>query len=120
GELGAQTIDTCLRHPAQARAALKHFDHQSRVGPKAFSWFIYRVTNPIMRDFFMGPRNIFRVKEALLSTLAGDVYGGAPIGRSMLAFKTLYLIANLTQPRRAFNAWRKRRFNIRPADEAAL
>ncbi len=120
GELGAQTIDTCLRQPAQARAALRRFDRHSRHGPKAFSWFIYRVTNPIMRDFFMGPRNIFRVKEALLSTLAGDVYGGAPIGRSMLAFKALYLLANLTQPRRAFNAWRKRRVNIRPADETAL
>jgi hypothetical protein len=73
-----------------------------------------------MRDFFMGPRNIFRVKEALLSTLAGDVYGGAPIGRSMLAFKVLYFAANLFQPRRAFAAWRQRRHNIRPADEAAL
>jgi flavin-dependent dehydrogenase len=120
GELGAQTIDTCLRHPKKARAALRHFDRQSRRGPKAFSWFIYRVTNPIMRDFFMGPRNVFRVKEALLSTLAGDVYGGAPIGRSMLAFKALYFAANILQPRRAFAAWRKRRFNIRPADEAAL
>jgi flavin-dependent dehydrogenase len=120
GELGAQTIDTCLRHPKKARAALRHFDRQSRRGPKAFSWFIYRVTNPIMRDFFMGPRNVFRVKEALLSTLAGDVYGGAPIGRSMLAFKALYFVANILQPRRAFAAWRKRRNNIRPADEAAL
>ncbi|MBW0169193.1 MAG: NAD(P)/FAD-dependent oxidoreductase [Hydrogenophaga sp.] len=120
GELGAQTIDTCLRHPKKARAALRHFDRQSRRGPKAFSWFIYRVTNPIMRDFFMGPRNVFRVKEALLSTLAGDVYGGAPIGRSMLAFKALYFVANILQPRRAFAAWRKRRDNIRPADEAAL
>jgi flavin-dependent dehydrogenase len=120
GEIGAQTIDTCLRHPEQARAALKRFDRQSRHGPKAFSWFIYRVTNPIMRDFFMGPRNIFRVKEALLSTLAGDVYGGAPIGRSLLAFKALYFAANIVQPRRAFAAWRNRRANIRPVDDAAL
>jgi flavin-dependent dehydrogenase len=120
GELGAQTIDTCLREPARAAAALKRFDRHMRYGPKAFSWFIYRVTNPIMRDFFMAPRNIFRVKEALLSTLAGDVYGGAPIGRSMLAFKALYYAANITQPRRAFAAWRNRRVNIRPTDDAAL
>lgn len=120
GELGAQTIDTCLRHPEQARAALKRFDRQSRHGPRAFSWFIYRVTNPIMRDFFMGPRNIFRVKEALLSTLAGDVFGGAPIGRSLLAFKALYFAANVMQPRRAFAAWRNRRANIRPVDDPAL
>ncbi|WP_332744213.1 NAD(P)/FAD-dependent oxidoreductase [Hydrogenophaga sp.] len=120
GELGAQTIDTCLREPARAAAALKRFDRHMRDGPKAFSWFIYRVTNPIMRDFFMGPRNIFRVKEALLSTLAGDVYGGAPIARSLLAFKALYFAANIMQPRRAFAAWRNRRANIRPVDDAAL
>ncbi|MES2840650.1 MAG: NAD(P)/FAD-dependent oxidoreductase [Pseudomonadota bacterium] len=120
GELGAKTIDTCLREPARAAAALKRFDRHMRRGPQAFSWFIYRVTNPIMRDLFMGPRNIFRVKEALLSTLAGDVYGGAPIGRSLLAFKALYYAANIVQPRRAFAAWRNRRANIRPVDDAAL
>jgi flavin-dependent dehydrogenase len=120
GELGAQTIHTCLREPARAGAALKRFDRHMRDGPRAFSWFIYRVTNPIMRDFFMAPRNFFRVKEALLSTLAGDVYGGAPIGRAMLAFKALYYAANITQPRRAFAAWRNRRANIRPMDDAAL
>lgn len=120
GELGAKTIDTCLREPARAGAALKHFDRQMRHGPKAFSWFIYRVTNPIMRDFFMGPRNVFRVKEALLSVLAGDIFGNTPIGRSLLAFKALYYAANIAQPRRAFAAWRNRRANIRPVDDAAL
>ncbi len=70
-------------------------------GPKEFSWFIYRMTNPIMRDFFMGPKNLFRVKEALLSVLAGDIYGKTPIWRSIRIFKLLYYIANLIQPRRA-------------------
>ena len=59
----ADTVDTCLRHPQQAAAALKKFDRTMRVGPKAFSWFIYRVTNPTLRDMFMGPRNIFRVNR---------------------------------------------------------
>ncbi len=120
GELGAQTIDTCLREPKQARAALKRFDRQMRHGPREFSWFIYRVTNPVMRDFFMGPRNVFRVKEALLSMLAGDIYGRTPIWRSLMMFKLLYYTANLVQPRRAFAAWRRRRHNVRPADDAAL
>ncbi|WP_066269704.1 hypothetical protein [Hydrogenophaga palleronii] len=48
------------------------------------------------------------------------VIGGGPIGRSMFAVKTLYFLANITQPRRAFAAWHKRRANIRPADEATL
>ena len=26
-----------------------------RVGPRDYSWFIYRVTNPTIRDMFMHP-----------------------------------------------------------------
>ncbi|MBL8387113.1 MAG: tryptophan 7-halogenase [Hydrogenophaga sp.] len=118
--VGADTIDTCLRQPAQTGAALKRFDRVMRHGPKEFSWFIYRVTNPIMRDFLMGPRNVLRVKEAILSVLAGDVFGKTPIWRSILFFKGLYYFANITQPRRAFQAWQRRRFNIRKVDDPAV
>lgn len=118
--VGADTIDTCLREPQRAGAALKRFDRVMRHGPKEFSWFIYRVTNPIMRDFLMGPKNVFRVKEAILSVLAGDVFGKTPIWRSILVFKAMYYIANITQPRRAFMAWQRRRFNIRKVDDPAM
>lgn len=118
--VGAETIHTCLTHPAQRAAALKHFDRRMRHGPKEISWFIYRVTNPIMRDFFMQPKNVFRVKEALLSVLAGDVFGKTPIWRSIFIFKVLYYSANLMQPQRAFMAWKQRRFNIRKVDDPAM
>ena len=52
-------------------------------GPREFSWFIFRVTNPTMREFFMSPQNPFRVKEALMSLLAGDIYGKTPIWPSI-------------------------------------
>jgi len=120
GLIGAEAIDTCLRKPAEAAAALKRFDALMKHGPKEFSWFIYRVTNPIMRDFFMYPKNIFRVKEALLSVLAGDIFGKTPIWRSIGMFKLLYYIANIIQPRRAFIGWKRRRFNIRRVDDVAL
>ena len=120
GVIAAEAIDTCLKNSAQAAAALKRFDELMRHGPKEFSWFIYRVTNPIMRDFFMGPKNIFRVKEALLSVLAGDIFGTTPIWRSIRIFKALYYVANIVQPRRAFMGWKRRRFNIRKVDETVL
>ena len=103
--------------PARAAAALKKFDALMQHGPKEFSWFIYRVTNPIMRDFFMGPRNLFRTKEAVLSMLAGDIFGKTPIWSSIWAFKMLYYIANILQPKRAFMGWKRRKFNIRKVDE---
>ncbi len=120
GVIGAEAIDTCLRQPAKAAAALKRFDALMKHGPKEFSWFIYRVTNPIMRDFFMYPKNIFRVKEALLSVLAGDIFGKTPIWRSIFMFKVLYYIANIIQPKRAFMGWKRRNFNIRPVEVPAV
>jgi flavin-dependent dehydrogenase len=120
GFIAAKAIDTCLRKPAQAAAALKHFDAQMKHGPKQFSWFIYRVTNPIMRDFFMNPKNVFRVKEGLLSMLAGDIFGKTPIWRSIFMFKTLYYLANIFQPKRAYMGWKRRQFNIAPVDDAAM
>ena len=88
-----------------------------RIGPKAFSWFIYRVTNPTLRNMFMEPSNIFRVKEALLSVLAGDVYGKTPIHGPLLIFKGLYYTASLFNFRRTLKAWRMRKHNIRVVDE---
>jgi len=120
GVIGAETIDACLKNPAAAGAALKRFDRLMKRGPKEFSWFIYRVTNPIMRDFFMGPKNIFRVKEALLSVLAGDIFGKTPIWNSLRLFKLFYYTANVLQPRRAFRGWQRRRFNIRRVDDPAV
>ncbi len=119
GVVGAETVDTCLRRPQESAAALRRFDRVMRHGPRQFSWFIYRMTNPIMRDFFMYPKNVFRMQEALLSMLAGDIFGKTPIWRSIWMFKALYYTANVLQPRRAWAARQKRRWNIRPVDDTA-
>ena len=116
GFVGAQTVNTCLRDPARAASALAHFDRQVRRGPKAFSWVIYRVTNPTMRDMFMGPSNVLRVKEALLSMLAGDIFGRTPIGPSLLALKAIFYIGSALNWRRSLNAMRLRRANIREVE----
>ena len=118
GFVGAETVDTCLRQPAKARAAMVKFDRQVRLGPKKFSWFIYRVTNPTMRDMFMQPRNVWRVKEALLSMLAGDIFGKTPIWRSIVAFKTIFYIGSALNFRRSWKAMRLRKANIRVVDSA--
>ncbi|MEO6352089.1 MAG: NAD(P)/FAD-dependent oxidoreductase [Burkholderiaceae bacterium] len=117
--VGADAVDACLRRPAEAKAALKQFDASMRIGPKQFSWFIYRVTNPTMRDLFMGPANACRMEEALLSVLAGDIFGKTPIGPSLLAFKAIYYLISLANLKRTFAAWRTRKNNIRDVDAVA-
>jgi len=120
GFVGADTVDTCLSHPKQAAAALKKFDKAMKIGPKEFSWFIYRITNPALRDLFMGPSNIFHVKEAVLSVLAGDVFGPTNIHRPLRIFRVIYYIISLLNIRRTFKAWKMRKSNIRVVAEAII
>lgn len=110
---GAEAVDTALREPARTAQAMAAFDRVMKHGPKEFSWFIYRVTNPTMRDLFMAPSNKLRMEEALLSVLAGDIFGRTPIWRSLLAFKAIYYLMSLRHLPRSLAAWRKRRMNIR-------
>ena len=118
--VGADTVDTCLRHPNQAAQALKHFDRTIRAGPKIFAWFIYRVTNPTLRNLFMAPRNYFRAKEALLSVLAGDIFGKTPFRGPMLMFKGFYYTNSLLNWKRTLKAVKMRKHNIRDDSHAAL
>ncbi|HEY6922481.1 MAG TPA: hypothetical protein VI653_03350, partial [Steroidobacteraceae bacterium] len=76
------------------------------------------ITNPTMRDLFMGPRNLLRMKEALLGLLAGDIYGDTPIWGSLRAFKAVYYIGSLLNLRRSIAALRRRRVNIRPVESS--
>ncbi|WP_076997150.1 NAD(P)/FAD-dependent oxidoreductase [Variovorax sp. KK3] len=109
----AEVVATALDRPAQAAAARQRFERDMRKGPREFSWFIFRVTNPTMREFFMYPENPMRVKEALLSLLAGDIYGKTPIWRSLRVLKTLYYLVSAGHPKRTWLAWRRRRRNVR-------
>jgi len=118
--VGADTVDKCLSNPEQATAALKKFDKSMKIGPKAFSWFIYRVTNPALRDLFMSPSNIFHVKEAILSVLAGDVFGTTKIQRPLRIFKGIYYVASLLNFKRTYKAWRMRKSNIRDVNESVI
>ncbi len=112
----ARSIDTILRDPARQRRELRRFDRLMRHGPKQFSWFIYRVTNPTMRELFLAPRNDLRMKEALLSLLAGDIFRNTPIWNSLRAFKGVYYLMSFFNLRRTWRALRQRAANIRPLE----
>ena len=109
----ADTIHTCRTEPSRARAALKEFDRVSRHGPKQFSWFIYRVSHPTMRELFLDPRNVLRMEEALLSLLAGDIFGRTPIWGRLRLFKAMYYLLAVAKFARSVKAWRLRSANIR-------
>ena len=109
------TVDQVLREPATAPAALARYDRQVRRGIRTFSWFIYRITTPAIRDLMMNPKNVFGVVDGLVSFLAGDIYRRNGVRARILAFKILYYAFSAVTPRRSLAAVRRRRANVRSA-----
>ena len=116
---GADVVEATLDRPRQAARARRRFDAVSRRGPREFSWFIFRVSSPTMRDFFMYPQNPMRVKEALISLFAGDIYDKTPIWPSIFALKAMYYLVSLGNLGRSLAFWKRRRVNIRDVEVPA-
>ena len=95
GFWGADAVDRCLKNPRRSRFAFRRYDAATRRAFGAFTWFIYRIREPAMRNLFMSPRNWFRIEEAVLSLLAGDIFGGSAIRARLLIFKAIYYVTNL-------------------------
>ncbi len=96
GFLGADVVSACLHGtPAQADRAMRRFEAAVARSLASFSWYIYRMNRPAMRQLFMAPRNIFRMREALLALLSGDVFGRSPIEAPLMLFKGIYFIQSL-------------------------
>jgi len=106
--VGADTVETCLDHPRRARRALDAYDASVHRGVRIFSWFIYRVMTPGLRDIFMNPNNRFQLRDALLSVLAGNIFLRTRLGMKILALKALYYLLSAVNPRKSWVAWRKR------------
>ena len=104
---------------AEARARAR-FDWVMHRGPKEFSWFIYRVTNPTLRDLFMDAREELGVRAAVISVLAGDLFRGTAITRGLLVFRAIYYLTSLANVRRSLAAWRRRAFNIRDDSDMGM
>ena len=106
--VAADTVETCLDHPRRARRALVAYDAATRRGLRVFSWFIYRIMTPGLHNIFMNPSNILRLRDALLSVLAGNIFLRARLAIRLLALKALYYIYSVADPRPSWAAWRRR------------
>lgn len=111
--VGADTVETCLDKPQEAARALKEFDKAMMQGPTVFSWFIYRITTPAMRNLLMYRGTKSKVKKALISVLIGDVYRTNRYALWLFMFKVMYYALTLTSMKASFMAWRKRKRSIR-------
>ena len=109
---GADLVATALDRPAALAAQRAAFEKMMKKGPKEYSWFILRVTNPTIRELFMNPQNPFRVLEALMSMLAGDIYGKTPLWGPLRILKVIYYLISLKHLGRTIAGWKRHKVAI--------
>ena len=77
------------------------------------SWFIHRFTSPAFHHMFMNPTNRFRLEQAVISMLAGDVFSRTPIRLPLLIFKMFYYQFSIMQLPGVWQAYRRRHKGIK-------
>ncbi len=108
-ERAAEIVDRVLDDPRTERRLQRAYEAEVWAGLRALSWFIERFNAPAARSLFANPSNSFGMEQAVISMLAGDVFGTPMIGRRLLAFKLLYYLLSLKHLPATLAHWRRRR-----------
>ena len=112
-ELAADAVDKFLSNPEQREKLFTAYERKVRKGMKTVSWFIFRFNSVAMRSLFMSPRNVFRIEEAVISMLAGDIYGQTPIRSRLLIFRIVYYLSSLKRFPVTLTEYFRRKRNVR-------
>ncbi|MBM2854913.1 MAG: hydroxylase, partial [Steroidobacteraceae bacterium] len=109
-EHAAKLVDRVLREPASERKLQRAYEREVWSGLRALSWFIERFNAPATRWLFANPSNVLGMEQAVISMLAGDVFGTPLVARRLAVFKALYYLVALRQlPATIMHDFRRRR-----------
>ena len=103
GFWAAEAAQGCVAKPAKTAKLLHRYEVRTRDAAAAFTWFIYRIRQPAMRNLFMSPRNMFRVEEAVLALLAGGIFDGWKVRGRLYIFRMIYYITKMSHLRFRFS-----------------
>lgn len=99
GFWAAEAARACVARPTKSARWLRRYEARTRGAAEAFTWFIYRIREPAMRNLFMSPRNMFRVEEAVLALLAGGIFDGWKVRGRLYIFRMIYYATKLSHLR---------------------
>ncbi len=94
-DLGAAVADAWIDDPATGRAMARRMEQQMRRAMQRINWLVYRINTPTLRMLFMGPRNTLRMRDGLISLLAGQLRGNWRSVAPVLAFKSIYHVLTM-------------------------
>ena len=92
GELGADVACAWLKSPAAGRAAARRAEARLRAGMDSLSWLIRRINDPVLRGMFMSPSNRWRMRDGIVSLLAGNLRTEWRAKGPILAMKSVYYV----------------------------
>lgn len=95
GVLGAEVAHAWLNDPAQGRRLARRAERKIRCGMDRLCWLIYRINEPVLRHMLMTPNNRFRMRDGVVSLLAGDFDNRGALGWSLLSFRSVYRMLSL-------------------------
>lgn len=95
GEMGADVADAWLADPAHGLRKAASMETEIRSAMGRLAWLIYRIDSPALRLLFMTPSNRFRMRDGLVSLLAGNLRPRRDQRIPVLAFKTAFYAATL-------------------------
>lgn len=119
-QLGAKVVDSQLKGALDSVQVVGEFEKKIRRGLNTYTWFIYRFTQPAFRNLFMAPRNWFKMEEAILSILAGDVFGASPRRFPIYLFKLFYYLMTAFAPRFNLANYRIRHHSVEETKNSRL
>ncbi|MBS0396033.1 MAG: tryptophan 7-halogenase [Proteobacteria bacterium] len=109
----ARLVNTVLDDPALERRLQRDYVREQRRGLERVRWFIERFNAPVMKQLFAHPRNDWRLEEAIVSMLAGDLYRDDGIVWRLRLFKLIYYAHCLADLKGALAGVRQRWKRVR-------
>ncbi len=95
GELGAEVASAWLADPAAGRALARRMERRTAARMDRLSWLIYRINDPVMRAMLLSPGNRMRMRDGVVSVLAGNLDPRREFQVPLLAFKGTYYLLRL-------------------------
>ncbi|HEY4172077.1 MAG TPA: NAD(P)/FAD-dependent oxidoreductase [Rhodopila sp.] len=95
GSLGAEVAHAWLDNPAEGQRLARQAERQLRDGMDRLGWLIYRINDPVLRAILMSPNNLFRMRDGVVSVLAGHFDSRPALRLPLLALKGCYHLLSL-------------------------
>jgi flavin-dependent dehydrogenase len=97
GSYGAEVAETWLEDQRAGARRAREVERRLRAAMDRLNWLIYRINDPVLRHMLLSPTNRFRMRDGLVSVLAGNIEQSMSTFLPVLAFRTTWRILSLAR-----------------------